>query len=46
MAGNPTGCMGLADYLGWGWKSRAGLPIVCMPGCPIQPVAVRRGASR
>jgi hydrogenase small subunit len=37
MAGNPTGCMGLADYLGWGWKSRAGLPIVCMPGCPVQP---------
>ena len=21
MAGNPTGCMGLADYLGWDWKS-------------------------
>ena len=37
MAGNPTGCMGLADYLGWGWKSKAGVPIVCMPGCPIQP---------
>ncbi len=25
MAGNPTGCMGLADYLGWDWKSKAGL---------------------
>lgn len=37
MAGNPTGCMGLADYLGWKWKSRAGVPIVCMPGCPVQP---------
>jgi hydrogenase small subunit len=37
MAGNPTGCMGLADYLGWQWRSKAGLPIVCMPGCPIQP---------
>ena len=24
--GNPTGCMGLADYLGWNWKSKAGLP--------------------
>ena len=24
MAGNPTGCMGLADYLGWDWKSKAG----------------------
>src|SRR5262245_37769386 len=22
MAGNPTGCMGLADYLGWDWRSR------------------------
>src|SRR5947207_5330608 len=37
MAGNPTGCMGLPDYLGWGWKSSAGIPIVCLPGCPIQP---------
>ena len=37
MEGNPTGCMGLADYLGWNWKSRAGLPIVNVPGCPVQP---------
>jgi hydrogenase small subunit len=37
MAGNPTGCRGLADYLGWSWKSRADVPIVCVPGCPIQP---------
>ena len=37
MAGNPTGCMGLADYLGWEWKSAAGLPIVNVPGCPVQP---------
>jgi hydrogenase small subunit len=37
MAGNPTGCMGLADYLGWDFRSRAGLPIVNVPGCPIQP---------
>ena len=22
MAGNPTGCMGLADYLGWDFRSR------------------------
>src|SRR5579859_2485082 len=28
MQGNPTGCMGLADYLGWQWTSKAGLPIV------------------
>jgi hydrogenase small subunit len=37
MAGNPTGCMGLPDYLGWTWKSKEGLPIVCVPGCPVQP---------
>ncbi len=37
MQGNPTGCMGLADYLGWEWKSKAGLPVVNVPGCPIQP---------
>jgi hydrogenase small subunit len=37
MAGNPTGCMGLPDYLGWDWHSRAGIPIVCIPGCPVQP---------
>jgi hydrogenase small subunit len=37
MAGNPTGAMGLADYLGWGWKSKAGVPIVNVPGCPVQP---------
>jgi hydrogenase small subunit len=37
MEGNPTGCMGLADYLGWKWKSKANIPIVCVPGCPVQP---------
>jgi hydrogenase small subunit len=37
MQGNPTGAMGLADYLGWDWKSKAGLPIVNVPGCPVQP---------
>jgi hydrogenase small subunit len=37
MAGNPTGAMGVPDYLGWGWKSKAGIPIVCVPGCPIHP---------
>ena len=24
MEGNPTGCMGLPDYLGWDWKSAVG----------------------
>jgi hydrogenase small subunit len=37
MAGNPTGAMGILDYLGWDWKSTAGVPIVCVPGCPTQP---------
>jgi len=37
MEGNPTGCMGLPDYLGWWWRSSAGIPLVCVPGCPVQP---------
>jgi hydrogenase small subunit len=37
MSGNPTGAMGVPDYLGWNWKSKAGNPIVCVPGCPIHP---------
>jgi hydrogenase small subunit len=37
MQGNPTGCMGLQDYLGHDWRSKAGLPIVNVPGCPVQP---------
>src|SRR5919205_2701056 len=37
MQGNPTGAMGLADYLGWNFRSKAGVPIVNVPGCPIQP---------
>jgi hydrogenase small subunit len=37
MEGNPTGAMGLADYLGWKWRSHADIPIVCVPGCPVQP---------
>lgn len=37
MRGNPTGAMGLRDYLGWSWRSRTGLPIVNLPGCPVQP---------
>jgi hydrogenase small subunit len=36
MKNNPTGAMGLADYLGWNFKSKAGLPIVNIPGCPAQ----------
>src|SRR6266481_934108 len=37
MSGNPTGAMGVADYLGWDWKSKAGIPIVNVPGCPVHP---------
>jgi hydrogenase small subunit len=37
MAGNPTGCMGLSDYLGKDFRTKAGLPIVNVPGCPVQP---------
>jgi hydrogenase small subunit len=29
--------MGLQDFLGAEWKSKAGLPIVNVPGCPVQP---------
>ena len=37
MAGNPTGCMGLTDYLGREWRSAGGLPVVNVPGCPVLP---------
>jgi hydrogenase small subunit len=35
--GNPTGAMGLPDYLGRDWRSAGGVPVVCLPGCPAQP---------
>jgi hydrogenase small subunit len=37
MRNNPTGAMGLRDYLGPDWRSRSGHPIVNLPGCPTQP---------
>jgi hydrogenase small subunit len=37
MEGNPTGAMGLPDFLGWQWRSKADIPIICIPGCPVQP---------
>jgi hydrogenase small subunit len=37
MSGNPTGAMGLTDYLGTSFRSKAGIPIVNVPGCPVQP---------
>ncbi len=36
MRNNPTGAMGLRDYLGAGWVSRRGIPVVNLPGCPVQ----------
>ena len=32
-AGSPTGAMGLEDHLGRYFRSRAGLPVVNVPGC-------------
>jgi hydrogenase small subunit len=37
MLGNPTGAMGLNDYLGKGWRSRCELPVINVPGCPVKP---------
>ena len=37
MRNNPTGAMGLRDYLGWKWQSQLGIPVVNLPGCPVQP---------
>jgi hydrogenase small subunit len=37
MAGNVTGCMGLVDYLGKDFLSAGGLPVINVPGCPVQP---------
>ena len=37
MKNNPTGAMGVADYLGWKWRSKANLPVINIPGCPAQP---------
>jgi hydrogenase small subunit len=37
MSGNPTGAMGVPDHLGWDYTSSEGVPIVCVPGCPVQP---------
>jgi hydrogenase small subunit len=31
---NPTGAKGAMDYLGRGWKSGLGIPVINVPGCP------------
>ena len=40
MRNNPTGAMGLRDYLGWNWVSQHGIPIINLPGCPVQPDSI------
>jgi hydrogenase small subunit len=37
MRNNPTGAMGLRDYLGARWTSRLGIPVINLPGCPVAP---------
>src|SRR5690349_15555243 len=37
MRNNPTGAMVVRDYLGWNWKSNAGIPVVNIPRCPAEP---------
>lgn len=37
MAGNPTGAKGVEAHLGPGWRSAGGLPVINVPGCPVQP---------
>ncbi len=32
---NPTGAKGLMDYFGKNWKSKLGIPILNVPGCPV-----------
>ena len=34
MKNNPTGAMGLPDYLGWNWRTRSGLPDRLPAGLP------------
>ena len=31
----PRAAWDLPDYLGWEWKSKLQIPIVCVPGCPV-----------
>jgi hydrogenase small subunit len=37
IAGNPTGATGLTEFLGADFRAQSGLPIVNVPGCPVQP---------
>jgi hydrogenase small subunit len=46
MRNNPTGAMGLRDYLGHRFVSRGGAPLVNLPGCPVQPDAITETLQR
>src|SRR4051794_32218363 len=37
MAGNPTGAMGVPDYLGWDWRAEVGPPGRFVAGVPPPP---------
>src|SRR2546421_9645482 len=43
MKNNPTGAMGVAGYLGWKGRSKAGLPGGNIPGCPAPPDKMTEG---
>ena len=45
MEGNPTGCMGLADYLGWDWKSKAGCRSSTFPAARCSRITSWRRCS-
>ena len=46
MRNNPTGAMGLRDYLGHRFVSRRGAPLINLPGCPVQPDAITETLQR
>ena len=45
MKNNPTGAIEVADYLGWDWKSSAGLPVGEHPGLWPSPTTRPRRCS-
>ena len=46
MKNNPTGAMGLRDYLGHRFRTRSGSPPMNVPGCPVQPDAITETLQR
>lgn len=37
---NPSGSTGVESHLGVDYRSRAGLPVIHLPGCPVPPIAI------